>query len=151
MGHELGDPSVVSAKTNVYVTNEVYFQSLFEIFKKNDKYISIDLSSPLASNICSPDIARMLHNYMRWGLVRTYIEDLSYNYIHTLRAFMDDYLGYPIHTSNDVYCTREAIRRFPLAIQRLYSRNSTTYSDATQTVSHARVLPARLLSFVSVD
>ena len=51
MAHELGDPSVVSRVTEVYVTNEMYFQALFEIFKKNDKYISIELSSALASNI----------------------------------------------------------------------------------------------------
>lgn len=93
----------------------------------------------------------MLHNYMRWGLVRTYIEDLSYNYIHAHRTFMDDYLGYPIHTSNDVYCTKEVMRRFPLAIQRLYSRSSSTYSDASQTVGDRNSLQASLLKFFSVD
>ena len=81
---------------------------------------------------------------MRWGLVRTYIEDLSYNYIHARRTFLDNYLGYPIHSSNEAYCTREVIRRFPLAVQRLYTRSSATYSDASQTVDHSTSLQLRL-------
>ena len=93
----------------------------------------------------------MLHNFMRWGLVRTYIEDLSYNYIHARRTFIDDYLGYPIHTTNDVYCTNEVMRRFPWAIQRLYSRGSSTYSDASQTVGDRNSLPASLFHVFSVD
>ena len=76
----------------------------------------------------------MIHNYMRWRLVRTYIEDLSYNYIHAHRTFLQNYFGYVLHSSNEAYCTREVIRRFPLAVQRLYTRNSTIYPDASLTV-----------------
>jgi hypothetical protein len=71
---------------------------------------------------------------MRWHLVRTYIEDLSYNYVHTYRIFLDNYYDYALHSTNEAYCTREVIRRFPLAIQRLYTMNSTTNADTIQTV-----------------
>jgi hypothetical protein len=71
---------------------------------------------------------------MRWHLVRTYIEDLSYNYVHAHRIFLDKYYGYALHSTNEAYCTREVIRRFPLAIQRLYTMNSITHSDANKTV-----------------
>jgi hypothetical protein len=71
---------------------------------------------------------------MRWRLVHTYIEDLSYNYIHTHRLFVDNYYSNALHLSNEDYCTREVIRRFPLAIQRLYTMNSTRHSDTIQTV-----------------
>ena len=83
----------------------------------------------------SPLHARMIHNYLRWRLLSTYINDLSYNYIHAYRVFLDDYYGYALHTTNEAYCTREVIHRFPLAIQRLHTMNSTRYSDATATVN----------------
>lgn len=81
-----------------------------------------------------PEFARVIHNYMRWRLVRTYIEDLSYNYVHEHRVFLEKYVGYVLHSSNDDYCTREVIRRFPLAIHRLSTRDSTSFVDTTQTV-----------------
>ena len=71
---------------------------------------------------------------MRWRLIRTYIEDLSYNYIHAHRIFLDNYYNDALHSSNEAYCTQEVVRRFPLAIQRLYTMNSTTHSDTIQTV-----------------
>ncbi len=71
---------------------------------------------------------------MRWRLVHTYIQDLSYNYIHAHRLFVDNYYSNALHLSNEDYCTREVIRRFSLAIQRLYIMNSTRHSDTIQTV-----------------
>jgi hypothetical protein len=76
----------------------------------------------------------MIHNYLRWRLLWTYIDDLSYKYIHAHRLFLDSYYSYTLHTSNEDYCTREVVRRFPLAIQRLYTMNSTRYSQSTATV-----------------
>jgi hypothetical protein len=76
----------------------------------------------------------MLHNYFRWHLVTTYIDDLSYNYIHAHREFLDNYNEEKLHLTNEEYCTREIIRKFPLAMQRLYTMNSTRYSDTTLTV-----------------
>ena len=99
-------------------------------------------------NIFSPIFARVIHNYMRWRLVQTFIEDLSYKYVHEHRIFLEKYVGYAIHTSNEDYCTREVIRKFPLAIHRLYTRNVTSYSDATQTVSHNRRIDNTLDIFV---
>jgi predicted metalloendopeptidase len=83
-------------------------------------------------------MARSLHNYLRWRLVQTYIDDLSYVYVHAHRIFQDNYFGYALHSSNDAYCTREIMRRFPLAMQRLYTRNFTMYPDASQTVVQCR-------------
>ena len=89
---------------------------------------------------------------MRWRLVQTYIEDLSYIYVHEYRVFMEKYYGYTLHEGNDEYCTREVIRRFPLAIQRLYTRNSTSYPDAAQTVSvRDYQLETRIRRRTSVD
>jgi hypothetical protein len=82
----------------------------------------------------SLEFDRRIHNYMRWRLVRTYIEDLSYSYNHAHRIFLDKYYGSTLHSTIEAYCTREVIRRFPLAIQRLYTMNSTTHTDAVQTV-----------------
>ena len=76
----------------------------------------------------------MIHNYLRWRLIWTYIDDLSYDYIHAHRTYIDAYYGYALHTTNEAYCTREVIRRFPLAIQRLYIMNSTQAAGATTTV-----------------
>jgi hypothetical protein len=67
----------------------------------------------------------MIHNYFRWRLVRTYIDDLSYNYIHTHREYLEQYYGEQLHLTNEEYCSKEIIRKFPLAIQRLYTMNST--------------------------
>ena len=72
---------------------------------------------------------------MRWRLVRTYIEDLSYNYVHEHRVLLEKYVGHALHSSNDEYCTREVIRRFPLAIHRLYAQNLAGFLDTTQTVN----------------
>ena len=77
----------------------------------------------------------MIHNYMRWRLVHTYIEDLSYPYVTSHRRFIDKYVGYPLHSTNEQFCTREVLQRFPLAIFRLYTRDSTIFPNATQTVS----------------
>ena len=85
----------------------------------------------------SPLFARIIHNYFRWRLVWTYLTDLSFNYVHSHRVFFDAYYGYPLHSTNEAYCTREIIRRFPLAIQRLYTINSITQSSAIQTVSRS--------------
>lgn len=71
---------------------------------------------------------------MRWRLVRTYIEDLSYNYLHAHREFLNKYYTHTLHTTYEAYCTREVVRRFPLAIQRLYIRDSPTHSAAIITV-----------------
>ncbi|CAF3984585.1 unnamed protein product, partial [Rotaria sordida] len=81
-----------------------------------------------------PLFARMIHNYLRWRLISTYIDDLSYEYVHAHRLYLNAYYGHALHTSNDVYCTREVIRRFPLAIQHLYTMNVTRYSNAITTV-----------------
>jgi hypothetical protein len=83
----------------------------------------------------SPLFARMIHNYFRWRLILTYIEDLSYAYVHVYRVFLDAYYGYALHTSNDAYCTGEVIRRFPLAIQRLYTMNTMTSAHPTSTAN----------------
>lgn len=74
---------------------------------------------------------------MRWRLVRTYIEDLSYNYIHVHRLFLANYYENALHLTNEEYCTREVIRRFPLAIQRLYTMNLTVHSDTIQSIFNA--------------
>jgi hypothetical protein len=71
---------------------------------------------------------------MRWRLVRTYLEDLSYNYVHAHRIFLNSYYGHVLHSTNEAYCTREVIRRFPVAIQRLYTLNLPTHPDAVTTV-----------------
>ena len=71
---------------------------------------------------------------MRWRLVQTYIDDLSYKYVHVRRIFLDKYYGYALHSTNEAYCTREVVRKFPLAIQRLYTMNSTTHSDTIEIV-----------------
>lgn len=76
----------------------------------------------------------MIHNYLRFHLVQTYINDLPYDYVHKYRQYLEAYYGYALHSSNDAYCTREVIRRFPLAIQRLYMTNSTRYTNAMKTV-----------------
>ncbi len=76
----------------------------------------------------------MIHNYLRWHLVATYIDDLSYDYIHAHRVFIDAYYGFQLHTSNEVYCTHEVVRRFPLAMQRLYITNSPSHTDDMNTV-----------------
>lgn len=78
--------------------------------------------------------ARLIHNYLRWRLVATYIDDLSYDYVHARRRFLDAYYGYAIHGSNEMYCTREVIRRFPLAIQRLLTVTSIQSANTTDTV-----------------
>ncbi|CAF3666159.1 unnamed protein product [Rotaria sp. Silwood1] len=118
MAHELGDESVISILTPIYLLNNMYFTDAFE-------YIT---------NINDPIFARKIHNYLRWRLVSTYIEDLSYNYVHAHRFYLNAYYGYTLHTSNEIYCIREVIRRFPLAIQRLYTMNSTKYTNAITTV-----------------
>ncbi len=76
----------------------------------------------------------MIHNYLRWRLLWTYVDDLSYDYVHAYRVFRDAYYGYALHSTMEAYCTREVIRKFPLAIQRLYTINSTRYSSASKTV-----------------
>ncbi|CAF0801046.1 unnamed protein product [Adineta steineri] len=118
MTHEITDPTIVSGITSAYVTSPLYFEKAFELLSKND----------------NPLIARQIHNYLRWRLVRTYIEDLSYSYIHAHRIFLDQYYGTPLHSTNEIYCTREVIRRFPLAIHRLHTMNSTTHSNTVQTI-----------------
>jgi hypothetical protein len=37
MGHELGDPSIVSGITSVYVTNPLYFEKVFLLLSKKDE------------------------------------------------------------------------------------------------------------------
>ncbi|CAF3418992.1 unnamed protein product [Rotaria sp. Silwood1] len=118
MGYELGDPSVVSGITLVYVTNKIYFDEVFAFLSKNN----------------DPTVARRIHNYMRWRIIQTYIEDLSYNYVHAYRIFLNNYYTYTLHSTNEAYCTREVIRRFPLAIHRLYTMNSTKNSNTIETV-----------------
>jgi len=76
----------------------------------------------------------LIHNYLRWRLVQTYVNDLSYSYIHKHRIFLDNYHNQSIHTSNDVYCLNEVIRRFPLAVQRLYTMDSTDNSETIDLV-----------------
>lgn len=85
----------------------------------------------------------MIHNYLRWRLVLTYIDDLSFDYVHTYRTFLSAYYGQALHATNEVYCTREVIRRFPLAIHRLQTMNSTTQPEAIRTVG---VLMAAFIS-----
>ncbi|CAF1521815.1 unnamed protein product [Adineta ricciae] len=119
LSHVLEDASIVSSTTSVYVTSPLYFEKVFSILSMNN----------------NQTYARRIHNYMRWRLVRTYIEDLSYNYLHAHRIFLDSYFGAKLHSTNEAYCTREVIRRFPLAIQRLYTMNSTTHSGAVATVT----------------
>jgi len=82
----------------------------------------------------SPLNARLIHNYIRWRFIRTYIEDLSYNYVRAHRLYLANYYNNALHSSNEAYCTREVIRRFPLAIQRLYTMNLTIHSETIQTV-----------------
>ena len=94
-------------------------------------FLQIALSN---SHAFSPLFARMIHNYLRWRLVLTYIDDLSLDYVHTYRTFLSAYYGYFLHATNEVYCSREIIRRFPLAIHRLHTMNSTTQPEAIQTV-----------------
>ncbi|CAF1244484.1 unnamed protein product [Adineta ricciae] len=117
MGHELADPNAISVLTPIYVTNRMYFKEAFDYLGKYD----------------DPLFARMIHNYLRWRLIWTYIDDLSYDYIHAHRVYIDAYYGYALHTTNEAYCSREVIRRFPLAIQRLYLMNSTQAAGATTT------------------
>jgi len=71
----------------------------------------------------------MIHNYFRWRLISTYIDDLSYNYIHVQREFLNKYYNQKLHLTNEEYCTREVIQKFPIAIQRLYIMNSIGYSN----------------------
>lgn len=71
---------------------------------------------------------------MRWKLVHTYINDLSYNYIHSYRMFLNTYYNSISHSTNDQYCTREVLRRFPLAIYRLYTMNLPTNANGIQIV-----------------
>ncbi|CAF1164814.1 unnamed protein product [Rotaria sordida] len=118
MAHELGDPSVISILTPIYLSNTMYFTDAFGYMSKDT----------------DPLFARMIHNYLRWRLISTYIDDLSYEYVHAHRLYLNAYYGHALHTSNDVYCTREVIRRFPLAIQHLYTMNVTRYSNAITTV-----------------
>ncbi|CAM4804314.1 unnamed protein product [Rotaria magnacalcarata] len=118
MRHELDDPDAISILTPIYLTNNMYFTDAFELVT--------DLENPL--------FARMVHNYLRWRLVATYINDLPYNYVHKHREYLSAYYGYTLHSTNEDYCTREVIRRFPFAIQRLYTMNSAIYSNATTTV-----------------
>lgn len=80
----------------------------------------------------------MVHNYLRWRLVSTYINDLSYDYVHANRLYLAAYYGYALHSSNEAYCTRELIRRFPLAIQRLYTMNSTRPGASVAAVRHSQ-------------
>jgi hypothetical protein len=54
--------------------------------------------------------------------------------MHSHRIFRDAYFSSTLHSSNEHYCLREVVRRFPLAIQRLYTMNSTRYSSSTTTV-----------------
>ncbi|CAF3024909.1 unnamed protein product [Rotaria sp. Silwood2] len=118
MGSELGDPSVVSDITLVYVTNHIYFNEAFAFLSNNNE----------------PRFARAIHNYMRWRLVQTYINDLSYDYMHAYRVFLNEYYTHVLHSTNEAYCTREVIRRFPLAIQRLYTMNTIKNSNTIETV-----------------
>lgn len=76
----------------------------------------------------------MIHNYFRWHLVETYIDDLSYNYIHAHREYFEQYYGEKLHLTNEEYCSKEIIRKFPLAIQRLYTINSMKTVDTIITV-----------------
>ncbi|CAF0773808.1 unnamed protein product [Adineta steineri] len=115
MGHELADPNVINILTPVYITNQMYFQDVFGTILANE----------------DPIYLRMVHNYLRWRLLSTYIEDLSYNYVHAHRIFLSAYYGYSLHTTNEAFCAREVIRRFPLAIQRLYTMNSVGHSTLT--------------------
>lgn len=87
-------------------------------WKRNVSYLCSCRSSPI--------FARMIHNYFRWRLMWTYMDDLPYEYVHAHRVFLDAYYGYPLHSTNEEYCTREVIRRFPLAVQRLYTRDMNT-------------------------
>ncbi|CAF3796327.1 unnamed protein product [Rotaria sordida] len=118
MEPELVDPSIVSGITSVYVTNPIYFDEAFAFLSNNN----------------DPIYARCIHNYMRWRLVHTYIEDLAYNYVHAYRVFLNKYYIHTLHSTNEAYCTREVIRRFPLAIHRLYTMNSTKDSNTMETV-----------------
>ncbi|UJR08999.1 hypothetical protein I4U23_013249 [Adineta vaga] len=118
MGHELSNPDAISILTPVYVTNRFYFMEAFQYFTQNN----------------DPLVSRMIHNYLRWRLLWTYIDDLAYDYIHAHRTYLAAYFGYTLHTTNEAYCTREIIRRFPLAIQRLYTMNSTRSGSAVATV-----------------
>ncbi|CAF4438462.1 unnamed protein product [Rotaria sp. Silwood2] len=118
IAHELGDENVISILTPIYLLNTMYFTDAFE-YLTNDN---------------DPVFARKIHNYLRWRLVSTYIEDLSYNYVHAHRLYLNAYYGYALHTTNEAYCTREVVRRFPLAIQRLYIMNSTRYSNTATTI-----------------
>ncbi|CAF1389269.1 unnamed protein product, partial [Didymodactylos carnosus] len=77
---------------------------------------------------------RKIHNYMRWRLVQKYIDDLGYQYIHANRVFIEKFYGYPLHMTNEDYCTRETIEKFPLAVIRLYS-NFSFHSDNTEIVN----------------
>lgn len=63
------------------------------------------------------------------------MDDLSYDYVHAHRVYMDSYYGVSLHSSNEDYCTREVVRRFPLAIQRLYTMNITFDQSSVGAVS----------------
>ena len=43
----------------------------------------------------------MIHNYLRWRLIWTYINDLSYDYVHAHRLFLEGYYGYPLHITKE--------------------------------------------------
>jgi hypothetical protein len=38
MGHELGDPDIITGMTEVYVVNPKYFQEAFQLLAKNNEY-----------------------------------------------------------------------------------------------------------------
>lgn len=85
-------------------------------------------------SLSSLTLDRMIHNYMRWRLVQKYVEDLSYNYVDNYRRYLNEYYGYALHSSNEEYCEREVLKKFPLAIYRLYTRDSNILPSTIQAV-----------------
>ncbi|CAF0937244.1 unnamed protein product [Didymodactylos carnosus] len=136
MNYVLADASILEPSTPVYVTNPRYFAEVFKLLQQmmND-------NSTLGR--------REIHNYMRWRLVQAYINDLSYHYVHANRIFTEKYYGHPLHMTNDAYCARETIQKFPLAMIRLYTRFNFHHDNTEEVSTLLTYLKASLLNYIN--
>ncbi|KAK7490082.1 hypothetical protein BaRGS_00018604 [Batillaria attramentaria] len=122
----LFDENRVSGSTKVVVPYPTYLTNLTAM-------ISIPCNS----------VHRMLHNYLTWRVLETYVQDLSWEYVHANRQMYVDLYGRVEFLGTQRYCFMLAKRYFDVALGALYvnthfdEKNKVKVTEVTESVKQA--------------
>ncbi|XP_041365958.1 endothelin-converting enzyme 1-like isoform X2 [Gigantopelta aegis] len=97
----------VTANTKVVVHNKKYLQAMIMHMK----------------GLLDSNNHRVLHNYLLWRAMETYVQDLSWEYVHANREIYVDIHGQPNFLGKKLYCYVRIITQMPDAIGALFVAN----------------------------